>query len=60
MKSELHAQLEVGVQAGFQNGFGVLIPLVEEVQHLGLYRVLLSSPKSNPKATFAVVNPPSR
>ena len=32
MKSESHADLDVGVQAGFQNAVVLPVPLVEEVQ----------------------------
>lgn len=53
MKSESHADLDVGVQAGFQNAVVLPVPLVEEVQDFcGVY--CFSSPNSKPKATFAV------
>ena len=54
MKSESHADLDVGVQAGFQNAVVLPVPLVEEVQDFCGTVYCFSSPNSKPKATFAV------
>lgn len=49
MKSESHADFDVGMQAGFQNAVVLPVPLVEEVQDFCGH-----GPNSKPKATFAV------
>ena len=41
MKSESHADLDVGVQAGFQNAVVLPVPLVEEVQDFCGHGILL-------------------